>query len=67
MFKTFTTFAALSLALSIGSGCANDPSPSPDQSQPSYLNDDCSAQRQYEKKSCIPASAPPPPAILDYD
>jgi len=67
MLNTLMTFTALGLALSVGPGCANNPSSPPGQPQPSYLNDDCSAQRQYEKKSCIPAPPPPPPAILDDD
>jgi hypothetical protein len=67
MLKSPTLLAVLGLALSVAQGCANNPDPSSNQTLPSYMNDDCSAQSQYEKKSCIPAPLPPPPTILDND
>ena len=65
MSKLPALLAGFGLTLSIVQGCANSPDPSSGQTLPSYTNGDCSAQSQYEKKSCIPA--PPPPNILDND
>ncbi|MFZ1640882.1 MAG: hypothetical protein WAV07_05480 [Candidatus Contendobacter sp.] len=66
MLKSLILLTVLGLALSIAQGCANNP-PSSNQTLPSYINGDCSAQSQYEKKSCIPAPPPSPPTILDYN
>lgn len=65
MPKLPALLAGFGLTLSIAQGCANSPDPSSGQTPPSYTSGDCSAQSQYEKKSCIPA--PPPPNILDND
>jgi hypothetical protein len=67
MRKPTLLLAFLGLALSVVSGCANNPgSPSP-EIEPSYMSNDCSDQEHYDSKSCIPAPAPPPPSILDGD